>query len=170
MNIKYFFKIKYKDYIQSVQNLRRQCSIFLVELFYLLPKPLCIYFFTWHQFDVSFSYNQDRKKTAATLQHPVQVNTCFGAEMASAHDWSLVNITGSSSAISHLHCVLSLHTAARRLSPPPLIFLFLPKFLCSFYTPPQTRPASKAFLSRFMGVGGENRLNKKEKGRVPCRM
>lgn len=110
-------------------------------------------------------------KTAVTLRHPVQVNTWFGAEMASVHDWSLVNITSSSNTISHLHCVLSLHTAARRLSPPPLIFLFLPNFLCSFYTPHQMRPASKAFLSWFMGAGDENRLNKKEKRRVPliCR-
>lgn len=34
--------------------------------------------------------------------------------MASAHDWSLVNITGSSSSITHLRCVLSL---ARSCSP-----------------------------------------------------
>lgn len=87
--------------------------------------------------------------------------------MASVHDWSLVNITSSSSTISHLHCVLSLHTAARRLSPPHLIFLFLPNFLCSFNTLLQMRLASKAFLSWFMGAGGENRQKKKEKRRVP---
>lgn len=45
-------------------------------------------------------------------------------------------------------------------------FSFCPTFSVLFILLAKRSPASKAFLSWFMGAGGENRLNKKEKKRV----
>lgn len=142
--------------------LKSNCFICSLSPFIIYNK----WFATWHQFDVSFSYNQGRKKKKQQQQH---YNTLYTLTHGLGQRWHQYMTDHSS--ISRVHtaplviCTASCHST--QLLAVSLLhlsfFSFCPTFSVLFILLTKRAPASKTFLSWLMWSGGENRLNKEEK-------
>lgn len=109
-----------------------------------------------YQFDISFSYNEDWYKKQR--QH---YNTLCKWTHGLGQRWHQYMTDHSSISQVHPAPLVTLHSCSPSLSSTSHFSLSAQLSLFFLYSSHQTGPASEAFLSWFMG--GENRLNKKDK-------